>query len=1298
MFTHTCMHTHMYKFIHTCTHAHMHAHTHARMHAHTCTHAHAHNMCNARPQSSLVTKPSVHPSQLSKGLPPVLHYSEYKALVRKLGKSDLYTDKEIHAATDFLHQIGSILHFSDRKNNLDDLYFMDPHWLFDVMSAIVTVKEKNPYVRHGVIESKCLPIIYKNLLGGGESKDFLIQLVVLLDRFEIVLPLDQQRSSLLIPSMLPNTKPPDISIPAGVPYLRRHIVFTDGFIPPGFWSRMIARIMHSIPCVKEIVETRTTLDDDSHSSLFNSSHVEDWERLSSSDEELDIHLWPPLKYSASPVHISTPQIPASLSPNCSIATGDSVLKFWRTGLYYRQSLHTDPLFFRVESLENMEQSTGDCGVCITTVTDTRGIQLYGQITDICDKHLVEWYNAESFRFDHKLPCCKCIEENCSPIHYFVKQEIVDKLDRMKDANSQANQVALFCRCPSGHTVHISDIAPDILLGDIDHCFLLKLSDIEYSTGSILGRGGFGKVYRGTCRGQDVAIKLFAKGVTEDLKELRNETTVLQSCHHPSLAGMVGVVIQPPHFYLVLELAPRGTIKKPFVQSSKPISRVIHFRIAAQIAAGLDFLHRSSYIFRDLKADNILLWSLRLNNLVNCKLTDFGMVTEIAPSGARRFGGTVGFMAPEVISAARPAYDQSADIFSLGMVLYQMVARRNPYESIKKKGSHLVNSAIEKGQLPELSDVKVAKIGLPYLALIMRKCWTYKPECRPQMSDLLPLLCIPRVQLTIGVRTVYSQFSLRDACVHIYQEDELKPPTEVNDPLPTVELWVCLDGDKGAEVQVLNAESLKHSQTHPIGVNCQEKCMVLHRNLLWLATRDGLGDSKVDVIDAQSKTHMHTVWMRDCGPSCFCANGDEMYIGTQEGCVFVLNSNAGTSSKNRQKCLCDHSIQGLVVAGRDLWVSYAQTIAFHSSTTLKARGKITLPCEGSNRQSMVGELSLHGNIIWGVHTGGVCISCWDRESKSCLFVRNIQTIIETSYPTQFSEICSITAHCSALDVLWLGLVTGQILLLSTGGDALLLLHPFKTRIRFLVSVPSLGPCRSERAQVLVGGKDFRQIEGLEIDPVDHDRRCQLLNIKGNSAKKSSSSTQSTPSHKNTLLLLEAVEAFHAKQIDLLQSSRAWDSYEDLEQFEEEVRKYDHLKHEDTEMEFSLEPQEDGLTLSVPAPPEVQDRQRHLQYRKFSHSSSLRTTLDDSHTHTHTHTSSNSSSSSGSTSSKSGEISSSSMSSYSSDAVCVLPCPTRRSLSTSSPSPSPSPSRVARTDQILAESRDPEFDDYVIIKTQ
>ena len=1137
----------------------------------------------------------------------VMHGSEYKKMICSLKQADLYTDDDIHAATVFLHDLGSILHFNDRKNNLDDLYFIDPHWLFDMMSAIVTVSEKNPYIKHGVMETKCLDILYKDFMRGRNS-GFLDQFVVLLDRFEVALPLDQH--SLLITSMLPQSPPPDIDDPPDMVCRQRHLVFPTGHLtPPGFWSRFLARILHSVPCVKAVLDCHTQMEQQSSSQPS----------IAVSFESISTGSW---QHSLVPV--GEPQRLDSITPMCSITDGESILKYWKSGMFYHRASHgvavvgpereaSLPLFFRVEALEDIDASQevvevkevntlkeapiARTGVCITTTPTAEGVQIYGHITDLCEKLLIEWFQGLMENTKHQIPCYSCLQEKLRPPALFQKDILMEQIDHtvkqveIEDAGSGND--AFIVTCWNGHRISILDVAPDILLGDLHRDFLLPHSEVVFSEDKFLGKGGYGEVYLGTFRERDVAVKRYVKGVTEALKELRNEAIILQRCHHPSLAGMLGVVVELPHLALVLEYAPGGTLKTPLVKGSKPLPRILLFRMAAQVAAGLDFLHQMSYIYRDLKSDNILLWSMRLNNLVNCKVADFGLVIEAAPSGAKSHCGTAGFMAPEVVSSEHPAYDQSADTFSFGMVLYQMVARRNPYDFHNSKGprKELINSAVEKGQLPKLDDVKMAKIGIPYLAMLMKQCWSYQPKNRPSMSNILPLLCNPVVQLTIGARSLQSKYSMRDACYRLHPtESPLQSVTHILDSIPPIEFWVCCDSAEGAELQVFNGENFRHLHTFQIGSNRQVKCMSFHNDFLWVASRDGLmNSSKVDVFNARSKSHAHSIRVSDCSPCCMSANKKNIFIGTLEGCVFMLTDDVQCEVKNRQtrqKYLSEAKISGLQVVGRELWVSYNASISFHSSRTLKERGKEYLPVEWPH---CVGQLALdqQGRVVWGVHVWGITVSAWDAATKKLIFVKNLQEVLFAEYPTETAVHKSlISAFCPVLDTIWCGLETGHILQFSTHGDTLAYFKLFTSYIRFLVPVPELGPCRSEKAMVLAGGKHIEKVGNLELEAEDDPLVQVIPPSPSGKQRKGGSMAEPEAPMAGTVLLMEAVSAYHAKQMEYLKRGRIWDSHRELQYFEQELSQFQHLRETESEPEFP--PTAEDSYFELPTPSEVVKR--------------------------------------------------------------------------------------------------------------
>ena len=129
------------------------------------------------------------------------------------------------------------------RADLHELYFIDPHWLCDMMSKMITIKERNPYVRNGILYSKDIPMIFKDEQFPWQ---YFEQYLTLLDRFEIALPLDNRR--VLIPSMLPEERPSNVDVedPSAPPNYSRYIMFSSADTPPGFWSRLLSRIMHSV--------------------------------------------------------------------------------------------------------------------------------------------------------------------------------------------------------------------------------------------------------------------------------------------------------------------------------------------------------------------------------------------------------------------------------------------------------------------------------------------------------------------------------------------------------------------------------------------------------------------------------------------------------------------------------------------------------------------------------------------------------------------------------------------------------------------------------------------------------------------------------------------------------------------------------------------------------------------------------------------------------------------------------------------------------------------------------------------
>ena len=95
---------------------------------------------------------------------PIMHIEEFKVMVKQMNLPDIQGDtEELRTATLFLTDVGSLLHFDDRGHNLNELCFVDPCWLYDMMSKLITIKpERNSIIKSGIIYSKDIPTLFKD--------------------------------------------------------------------------------------------------------------------------------------------------------------------------------------------------------------------------------------------------------------------------------------------------------------------------------------------------------------------------------------------------------------------------------------------------------------------------------------------------------------------------------------------------------------------------------------------------------------------------------------------------------------------------------------------------------------------------------------------------------------------------------------------------------------------------------------------------------------------------------------------------------------------------------------------------------------------------------------------------------------------------------------------------------------------------------------------------------------------------------------------------------------------------------
>ena len=1107
---------------------------------------------------------------------PIMHAPEFREMISNLNLSDISSDEEVKTATLFLHEVGSLLHYDDRKNNLDDLYFVDPRWLCDMMSTVVTIEERNPFIKNGILTQAELSLLYRSKQFPSE---FLDQYLVLLDRFEIALSLDQVKHRILIPSMLPDVRPLGTDRPSDQVCYERQILFPIP-TPPGFWSRLLARVMHTLQCLRDLIEAShgKVVNEvvESNSELSTSLPMRHTWAGSAAKAKKRISMPPDFVHADSlpedavrslehnepngegtisegtqenqveeivKPSISLPKVASSASLPVMKA-GETVFKYWRSGFIYSDPL----LYFLVEDLE--EAGVAEVhGVHLVVSPGCEGCKVYGQLIDLVSNLVEEWYpgllgqqTAEQ-GLEQRIMCYQCLSEGISDSHVFSKESLVQYI-----TDSSAH-----VPCPKGHKVALVDLVPDLVLADIDKRFLLEDGEVAFEKDDSrrLGQGGFGTVFHGRCKKQSVAVKIFQSQNKSDpldaLNQLRTEAQVLQRNHHPSLVCMVGVLIFPQPC-LVMEEAPLGSLDGPLIKHAKPISRVVLFKLASQIASALKFLHGLSFIYRDLKAANVLLWSLDMNHIVNCKLADFGITTQAAPIGVKGTRGTPGFTAPEVAyvgdNRKHATYDFKADIFSYAMVLYQMIIRHNPYYDVKAIN---ITSSIEQGKRPRVVDIPVTRTGFHFLTGLMKRCWKHSPTHRPTTDEILEQLAKPSVKLTMGVHPIVSNYSLRTSCCCVsklsLQHGAAPVPavTDSPDP-PNVELWLCCDSDKGAEITVYQADNMAILKQNSIKDN-QVQCLALCGDNVWVASRAGLEFGQLDIYSASTRQAVHRIRMKNTAVSCITCSDTHIYIGTMEGYIFMyeLTLNAIRSSERpSRRYVAEDCIDGLIISPTSLWVSHTRQVLFCNTKSLETTSSKALP---DDIPGYVGHLTLNNSksLVWSAHIGGHILCAWQTMKQTIKFTIDVGPALMKVEPDAQPNDCIITAVCSALDTVWCGMITGHILVFSEEQDFLLHFRPYLQYVRFLLPIASIGPCLSEECMVVSGGKKYIKNEYLE----------EMSDDVFESTTPTAKQNDGPVLESGTVIVWEALRAHHMHQVRILGRGDTWASHGNVQRCEQEL---------------------------------------------------------------------------------------------------------------------------------------------------
>ena len=290
----------------------------------------------------------------------------------------------------------------------------------------------------------------------------------------------------------------------------------------------------------------------------------------------------------------------------------------------------------------------------------------------------------------KFQCKKCetkifCSEKCLKLHTSIKHHFENKNSSSNIKNTHIDSIFI----DEGKII----LNPDSIEDD-----LFSLNNFEFEknpkTNKIIscGYGSYGEVYlsKNKINNKFYAIKHIKKkqvfSMNQKLDIIYREISIHKTLIHPNIIRLYSFKEDSNSFFLIMEYAKNGNLFNK-IRRSRRFSEKQAFHYFIQTANAINFLHSNEYAHRDIKPENILIDE---NN--NVKLCDFGWCVDVSGGLRGTFCGTYEYMAPEIVED-KP-YDKSIDVWSLGILLYEMLHGYSPFRADDQDNYKVIFKNIE----------------------------------------------------------------------------------------------------------------------------------------------------------------------------------------------------------------------------------------------------------------------------------------------------------------------------------------------------------------------------------------------------------------------------------------------------------------------------------------------------------------------------------------------------------------------------------------------------------------------------
>ncbi|KAI8536931.1 hypothetical protein RHMOL_Rhmol10G0295000 [Rhododendron molle] len=313
------------------------------------------------------------------------------------------------------------------------------------------------------------------------------------------------------------------------------------------------------------------------------------------------------------------------------------------------------------------------------------------------------------------------QEDTEQLRHALEREILKF-----EGDSSSNQPSLF---PTSEQIEPSSkSSPEYVKIPTDGSDVWEIDASLLKFANKVGSGSFGDLYKGTYCSQEVAIKVLkADLLNKDmLTEFAQEVFIMRKIRHKNVVQFIGACTRPPNLCILTEFMSRGSVYNFLHKQRGAFKFPALLKVALDVSKGMNYLHQNNIIHRDLKTANLLMDEHEV-----VKVADFGVArVQTQPGVMTAETGTYRWMAPEVIE--HKPYDHKADVFSFGVVLWELLTGEVPYLYLTPLQAAV--GVVQQGLRPT-----IPKNTNPKLVELLERCWQQNPTLRPDFSEIIEML-------------------------------------------------------------------------------------------------------------------------------------------------------------------------------------------------------------------------------------------------------------------------------------------------------------------------------------------------------------------------------------------------------------------------------------------------------------------------------------------------------------------------------------------------------------------------------